>query len=234
MHYVICSSPRSGSTLLAETLLRMGIGKPEEYFNRAIHTGCVIETRKNFMQPTSLVYIQNIKYENTVNGIFGLKTHYSQLARFPEILGNFTHIFSNAKYISVTRRNILRQAISTTRATQTDGWAAQLNQHKRPRFNFFGIIKHTILNANEIELWERFYDAHGITPLRILYEDLDEDYENTIRKVIVFLGVNGDIPPRPIKKQADAITEAWVEHYVRLFRRNDYISRFLRFATKRW
>ena len=36
MYYIICSSPRSGSSLLAEALLDMGIGHPVEYLNPSL------------------------------------------------------------------------------------------------------------------------------------------------------------------------------------------------------
>jgi LPS sulfotransferase NodH len=35
-YYVICSSPRSGSTLLAQALAVMGIGNPGEFLNPSL------------------------------------------------------------------------------------------------------------------------------------------------------------------------------------------------------
>ena len=234
MHYIICSCPRSGSTLLSEALLAMGAGRPEEYFNITIHTGRQIGQRQDFMKPTPAAYIEAVKRDHTVNGIFGIKTHYSQVARFPEIFDKFDRIFPDAKYISITRRNLLRQAVSTVRATQTDSWAEKLSSEKKPWFNFLGIIKHTILNANEVELWEQFYAKNNIKPLRVLYEDLDEDYVNTMKRVVSFLGLTGDIPPPPLKKQADTITENWIKRYIGFFRGEGVITRALRCLTRRW
>ncbi len=36
MNYIICSSPRSGSTLVAQALRDMGIGHPGEYLNPSL------------------------------------------------------------------------------------------------------------------------------------------------------------------------------------------------------
>jgi len=212
----------------------MGVGKPEEYFNRITTSGRVLITREDFMQPAPKLYIERIKRENTLNSVFGLKVHYSQLARFPEILENFTQIFPDAKYISITRRNILRQATSDYRAKQTQAWISHLPEQKKPRFNIFGIIKHLISVAQEIELWEKFYAKHNIKPLRLLYEDLEADYESTMREVISFLGISGDIPAPPMKKQADTVNEAWVERFIAFFRGNGIIIHLLRFVTNRW
>ncbi len=236
MNYIICSCARSGSTLLAEALLAMGAGKPEEYLGLRIHNGRIstLSDRKDFMQPTPLKYIERVKQENTINGIFGLKAHYSQLARFPEINKNFMNIFPDAKFISITRRNTLRQAISATRAVQTWAWTAQLSELKKPRFNPFGIVKHLILAAQEIELWERFYAAHGIKPFRILYEDLDEDYMGTMQRVVSFLGISGDIPLPPIKKQADDTTDVWSSRCVNLLKEDRWFNRVLRFLVSRF
>ncbi len=230
MNYVICSCPRSGSSLLAEALRAMGAGKPEEYLNPITQK---MLPRADFAQPTPSAYIERIKQENTVGGVFGIKTHYIHLDRFPSALEQFTHFFPDAKYIAITRRNILRQAISATRANQTDAWTWKLSEKKPPRFSYLGILKHIILTTQEIELWEKFYAAHGIRPLRIAYEDLDEDYENTMRKVVSYLGISGDIPPPPLKKQADQLTEQWAQRCVELFRGKGMVGGLLRFLARR-
>jgi trehalose 2-sulfotransferase len=216
--------------------MAMGAGKPEEYFDLRIHNGRILtlSNRDGFMQPTPQAYIERIKQQNTVNGIFGVKTHYSQLAGRPEIIENLTRIFPDAKYISITRRNILRQAISATRAIQTQAWTSQLSERRTPRFHLLGIVKHLVSTAEETELWEQFYAANGIKPLRILYEELDEDFETTMRQVTAFLGISGEIPPPPTRKQADAITETWVERFIDAFRGIGMITRIVRFLAARW
>lgn len=236
MHYIICSCARSGSTLLSETLAAVGAGRPEEYLSLRVHNGNVTEIvkRADFMRPTPLAYIERIKQENSVGNIFGLKTHYSQLAKFPDIMENLTTIFPDAKYISITRRNILRQAISASRAAQTRAWTSKLQELVKPRFNIFGIVKHFILTALEIEMWERFYKKNSIKPLRILYEDLDEDYTNTMIRVLSFLEIQADVPAPPTKKQADIITDLWVLRFINLLDADRSFNRVLRLFVRRF
>src|SRR5262245_57649195 len=125
MYYIICSSPRSGSSLLAQTLYDMGIGDPGEYLNPSL-TDYYSSGGEHFMQPTPISYVERLKDTRTVNGVFGLKTHYMDFARYPEIADHVATLFPDAKYISITRRNVLRQAISAAKAAQTMAWNSHL------------------------------------------------------------------------------------------------------------
>jgi trehalose 2-sulfotransferase len=234
MYYIICSSPRSGSTLLAQTLRVMGIGHPGEYLNPSLMDIHEPTGRKTFMKPTPIAYLERIKQQSTVNGVFGLKTHYMDLARYPEIADHVTTLLPDAKYISITRRNVLRQAISAAKAAQTMAWTSHLEQQKPARFNYYAILKNIVVTIREIEWWDTFFARHGIKPLRVVYEDLDDDYEGTMRKVITFLGVEATIPPPPLKKQADSQTDAWVEEFGNYFKRKPAFGWAVRLVSRRW
>jgi LPS sulfotransferase NodH len=212
----------------------MGIGHPGEYLNPSLKDIHEPAGRKDFMKPTPTAYLERIKQRSTVNGIFGLKTHYMDLARYPEIADHVGTLFPDAKYISITRRNVLRQAISAAKAAQTMAWTSHLEQQKQARFNYYAILKNVVITLREIEWWDKFFARHGIKPLRVIYEDLDKDYEETLRKVINFLGVEGTIPPPPLKKQADDQTEGWVEEFANYFRRKSAIGWAVRLVSRRW
>jgi LPS sulfotransferase NodH len=113
-------------------------------------------------------------------------------------------------------------------------WTSRLPEHQCPRFQYGAVLKHIIRTLREVELWERFYAAQGIKPLRVLYEDLDEDYPGTMRRVVDFLGVSGSIPPPPLRKQADATTEEWVERFLQAFKGPGLLNRAVRRVTQRW
>ena len=234
MYYIICSSPRSGSSLLAQTLYDMGIGDPGEYLNPSLIDYYQLGGPEHFMQPTPTVYVERLKETRAVNGIFGLKTHYMDFARYPEIADHVATLFPNAKYISITRRNVLRQAISAAKAAQTMAWNSHLEERKQARFNYYAILKNVIITLREIEWWDKFFDRHCIKPLRVVYEDLAEDYEGTLRKVMGFLGVEGTIPAQPLKKQADSQTEAWVDEFANYFKRKPGIGWAVRLVSRRW
>lgn len=234
MHYVICAYPRTGSHLLAESLTSIGAGTPREYLNPMTSRGDEIFPRPGYLEPDPIAYFQHIRRENTVNGVFGVKIHYPQLAVFDDGPDVLMKLLPGAKYLSVTRRRTIRQAVSYAKATQSGAWRTDLRQRRRPRFNHLRILKHLLFVAQEVEQWERFYERYGIKPLRLVYEDIDEDYDATMRRVFDFLGLDAAVPPRPLAKQADQVTEEWVERSVRFLRGDGALMRLARRIAKTW
>jgi LPS sulfotransferase NodH len=212
----------------------MGVGNPGEFLNPALIDEPELGGREKFMKPSPTAYVERLKGAHTINGVFGLKAHYADLVRHPEIIENVAQLFPEAKYISISRRNVLRQALSAARAAQTMAWTSRLQEQKRARFRFWAVLKHVIHTVREVELWERFYRAQGIKPLRVVYEDLEEDYHGTMLKVLAFLEVSGAVPPPPLRKQADTTSDEWAERFIQAFKDKGPFSRAVRCVTKRW
>lgn len=234
MEYVICACPRTGSHLLAESLAAIGAGAPREYLNPMTSRGDEIVPRPGFLEPDPVGYFERIRRENTFNGVFGVKVHYPQLSIFDGGADALPALLPRARYLSVTRRRTLRQAVSYTKATQSHAWRTGLRQRRRPRFNHLRILKHLLFVAQDVERWEQFYQRHRIKPLRLVYEDLDEDYEGTMRRVIGFLGLDAAVPPPPLVRQADQVTEDWVERSVRFLRGDGVLMRLVRRIATTW
>jgi LPS sulfotransferase NodH len=130
--YLICATPRSGSSLLCEALRNTGkAGRPEEFFlprNEPVWQG-------RWNTSTYAEYVaEAIKQGTTPNGVFGAKVMWGyfddfasklrQLAGF-EVSSNhalMTSIFPNLHYIWIRRRDRVRQAISHAKARQTNIW----------------------------------------------------------------------------------------------------------------
>ncbi len=217
--YIICSVPRCGSTLLARSLARMGIGAPDEFFNvaQAVDGEGVVD-RADFTRCKSdadlHAYIESLRAQYTVAGIFGLKTHHCQLAQRPYLLENLAAIFPGARYIAMRRRDVLRQAISFVRAGQTGQWASSLPARGQPRFDRRA-IEHALADISaQQSAWENFFRSRAIRPLRIVYEDFIHNYRQTLAEVCRYLGVKGQpMPQPPLGRQADSLTEDWVRRY---------------------
>lgn len=212
----------------------MGIGNPGEFLNPSLIDEREHGGTDNFMKPTPTAYVERLKRDYTVNGAFGIKAHYTDLARYPEIMTSLPDLLPDAKFISITRRNVLRQALSAARAAQTMAWTSHLQDQGNARFRFWAVLKHVIRTLREVELWEQFYRAHGIRPLRVCYEELEEDFHGTVHRVMTFLGASGEIPDPPLRKQADATTEEWVERFLRAFKGKGVFSVAMRRVTRRW
>jgi LPS sulfotransferase NodH len=78
--------------------------------------------------------------------------------------------------------------------------------------------------AHEVA-WQQFFVTEGIQPLVIVYEDLIEAYEITMRNALHYLHIT--IPEQMtfslpfMQRQADALSEAWLQRYQELKYRQD-------------
>jgi LPS sulfotransferase NodH len=217
--YLIAASPRSGSQLLGALLTATGLaGFPDEHFN-PWHMG----DATNFF-PDDLIYgpehIQRlIENHTSPNGVFGTKTHFLQVTNFVGLDRLESLYPTPLKYISLTRRDVERQGISLARAAQTDSYNSDLPPTKEPVYNFFQISQCTREVRVQAKGWETYFHNRGIEPFRVVYEDLVADQEGILRGVLKFLGIaipaEFRVPETHLKKQADALTDLWVEKFKR-------------------
>lgn len=270
--YLICATPRSGSTLLCEALTNTGLaGRPEEYFEALKDTGLPRRPGEYFtdVEDAELVELLNEYSQNeegyqvqrdsvsyteylerviakgtTPNRVFGAKImwgylddfvsnlqtipQYRQLAA-PEL---FATIFPNLSYVTMTRRDKVRQAISLWRAIQTQAWKeeedAHPNQkhHHKELFFHFAAIDHLKRQLEEHDAaWQRFFYEHGIEPFAVVYEDLVLEYEATALRILSYLGIAEQplFAGRRMKQQSDALSEQWVRDYYQVKREKEEV-----------
>lgn len=237
--YLICYSPRSGSTLLADGLANTDLaGHPEEYFNSidATAPGQVALQEPVWEQEKRalpfLDYLERVRqYGTTPNGIFGLKLdwwHFSALRQnmgtsdlpAEQVARRLREMFPNPRFIWVTRRDKVRQAVSLYRAQQSDIWM-ESGHGVRPELQFkLRNIRWAIRGLVwEEAYWSDFFTGAGIAPYTVVYEDLVMRYDATVREVLQFLDLSlpagASLPPPRLRKQADDLSEAWVRRYYR-------------------
>lgn len=197
--YVIASTPRSGSSLLAEALLDCGFGYAAEWFPVGADTGaCLAAMRK----------------EGTRGGVTGVKVHGDQLRRHG-LADLLPREFPGTRYVLLSRRDRVRQAVSLARAIQTGAWTSRDAPRGAPAYDREQIARCLADIEGQHQAWEDFLASRGITPLRVDYEDLVGDREGTVRRVLAFLGAPAParIPPPRLARQADAISEEWARAY---------------------
>jgi LPS sulfotransferase NodH len=217
--YVICSVPRTGSSLVAQALRDMGVGAPQEYFNLLRVVGrSRLTPREEFAHCRTAddvrAYAAHLRQKCAVGNVFGVKLHYSQLRAAPGLLEGLTAYFPGARFLALSRRDLLRQAISLVRASQTAQWSSDLPARRAPWFDREAIDAAAADVAGQARSWECFFAARGLRPFRVVYEDLDRDYYGVMQGVLAFLGIRGrPVPPPPLRRQADALTEEWVARY---------------------
>jgi len=124
--YFLCATPRTGSNLLCEALWVTGVaGHPIEHF---LSFGKVVSPSHS-VERLAAAYIEG----SSENGVFGTKVmaeYFSTIidhlraiggeaTPVEQLLGNF---FPNLRYIHISRKDKIRQAISLEKAIQTNQW----------------------------------------------------------------------------------------------------------------
>jgi LPS sulfotransferase NodH len=238
--YLICGAERTGSTLLGNALIGTGVaGRPRSYFNRVAHYNPRMQRILRNAKDDDRYLDKIIVAATTPNGVWGAKVHWehflSLIARaersprasqetdpssVPERLR--VH-FPDLRYIWLMRRNGIARAISHYRVKKTNRW--QLDSRwitddtggeGEPGFDFDEIAAFVRLGQAEDARWRHFFEQHNIVPLELFYEDLVQDLEGTVRRVLRFLGIpieNVNIPAPNLRKQADDLSRDWEVRY---------------------
>jgi trehalose 2-sulfotransferase len=240
--YVIASLPRSGSTLLSRALWDSGVaGAPGEYFNprhmadlferwgrfhafgiaRLLTSGPSTWRRTTTLKSMPLQdYVGELRRtRSTPNGVFGVKLHYGHLERsFLRTGLDVEQVLGRPRWIWMVRRDHVRQAVSYVRALQTKAWRSDSRAHQEPHYDFERIARRLADFETRERAWESWLASRGIEPLRILYETFAANYEPTVRGVLRYLGIpDADRIPvsrPPLERQADDLTEQWVERFL--------------------
>ncbi|MEJ6021947.1 Stf0 family sulfotransferase [Ramlibacter sp. PS4R-6] len=217
MRYAILSSPRSGSTLLGRLLHETKqAGDPQEYFNPPL----LALARKQYNKPELTInqFLREMQKRRTSpNGVFGLKTHYSQLLgvfRTKKPTENVAKFLREAgKLIWIRRRDRIGQAISQAVAIKTNVWSSEDTRfQKNPdvKIHPFEIIRTLQVISHDDAGWEMLIPAAKLEVLEVWYEDLVNDYENQARRVLRYLGIDKDvptIPAPPLERQGGELNE---------------------------
>lgn len=233
--YLICGTPRCGSSLLAEALGNTGVaGYPAEYFwhdDEALWAKQWGLTRYSYADYLSSA----LRFGTTPNGVFGAKMMWHDyfdafLRKIRSLPGHdlpdssrlLTHLFPGLRYIWLSRRDKVGQGVSHWKALQTGGWgdtgdtSQQISSAHRYDFE---AIHHLVRRAATGDAgWEAYFRQYSIHPCKVVYEDLVGEYEPTIVRILDFLGVPAPeslgTEKRRLRKQADVISEAWVHRYL--------------------
>jgi LPS sulfotransferase NodH len=228
--YLIFFTPRSGSYLLCEALTTSGLaGFPAEYFgaNQADRLA------KSWGVTGQSDYLGTLfRRRSTANGVFGVKVTWRHFGVFVDRSRDIEHcralppavlasaLLPNLRYVWLTRRDKLRQAISYSRALQTGVWnvtGPDVVERPAPQYDRASITKLLHATRDDEARIREYLSANGIKPLTIVYEEFVSRYDATCRDVLQYVGVqpaNDVLMPSPaLTQQRDALTEEWVQRY---------------------
>lgn len=242
--YLICGTPRSGSTLICEMLYRSGVaGRPNSYFREAdiaYWAGQWGVSLAGGMETAAFDrgYLAAMREAGAADtGIFGLRIMYPSLAdasrRLRRALGEgddlarqLRQAFGPLLYIHLSRGDKLAQAISLVRAEQTGLWHLNADGSvleggpERPAPVYDGSRIATVLTELESDdrAWEAVFARYGIVPLRLSYEGVTAAPQQALAGIFEQLGLDRDLALAmavPTARMADAMSRDWAERFRR-------------------
>lgn len=242
--YIICGTPRSGSTLICEMLYRSGVaGRPNSYFREADIAYWAEQWGVSLVGGTDTpafdrAYLAAMREGGAAGtGVFGVRIMYPSLAdagqrlergldAISDVPGLLEAAFGKLLYIHLSRGDKLGQAVSLVRAEQTGLWHLNADgsvlegAEERPEPVYDGERIAAVLAELEEDdrAWDRFFAAHGITPLRLTYEGVTAAPQQAVAEIFARLGLDEDIALAmtvPTAKMADATSRDWAERFRR-------------------
>jgi LPS sulfotransferase NodH len=241
--YIICTTPRSGSTLLCRLLASTGrTGNPDSYYHKAefMH-----DWAAKWGLPDADMISKNdfdraylgaaVKAGTAETGIFGLRLQQGYLTLLSETLDRlypglpsdtvrFERAFGEVLYLHLVRSDKVAQAVSLVKAEQSGLWHVnadgteleRLAPPEEPAYAFEALHRQVLALGRANDAWGKWFDYHQIRPLPISYEAFADDPAETVIDICRALGVD---PPeaRTIKpslaKLSDAVSLEWMRRY---------------------
>jgi trehalose 2-sulfotransferase len=134
--YVLCGTPRTGSTLLCSLLTSTGVaGRPESYFREPDHrtwAGRFGVSVQGGGEPSYPEFVAGaIRFGSTPNGVFAARVMWGTMSRIVSGLGPtrdqrdvdvLEEAFGALRFVHLQRRDVVGQAVSWARAEQTAYW----------------------------------------------------------------------------------------------------------------
>jgi LPS sulfotransferase NodH len=241
--YFICTTPRSGSTLLCKLLAATGkAGNPDSFYHRdAFMREWAAEW--GLPDPETLsrgaferAYLDAARRAGEAGtGIFGMRLQQDYLSALSDTLDRIypglhsdTHRFERAfgpiVYLHLSRADKVAQAVSLVKAEQSGLWHLnadgsdyeRLGPPREPAYDFQA-IRREVVDLERADLaWVAWFDRHRISPLRISYETLAEHPAETLTEICKALGIEAPEAAtiKPrLAKLSDAMNLDWVRRY---------------------
>ena len=211
--YVICATPRSGSTLLCSLLRASGVaGWPESWFRRQSMAEYRAEWGIGADWPEYLAAA--LQAGRGANGVVGLRMMWETFAEVgPQVL----EALGEVQFIWLRRDDLVAQAVSRHRAEVSGTWhlgSEEAEHPVEPAYDFARIAAWAAEAAAGNRAWEAWFAAQRIAPLVVEYEDLAAGPLTVASQVLAFLGL---VAERPLavsnRRMADAVSAEWAMRF---------------------
>jgi LPS sulfotransferase NodH len=225
--YLLCGTPRTGSTLLCGLLASTGVaGRPESYFREPDER----DWARRFGVPVAAdgtvdhrLFARAARAAgSTPNGVFAARVMWGTVHRLVggpgtrrdlEVLGD---VFGPLRMVHLRREDVVGQAVSWARAEQTGYWQDGDRPTAEPRFDL-GVIDGLVRTIEEHDAaWRRWFAEQGVAPHRVTYEEVTADPHRAVLGILDHLGIEPPAGWRPAprqRRQADGTNADWIRRY---------------------
>jgi LPS sulfotransferase NodH len=188
--YLLCGTPRTGSTFLCSLLSSTGVaGHPESYFREpdepwwAERLGVPGADFPRFVAAVSAA-------GRTGNGVFTARVMWGSIehvvGRLPAAASDLAALeraLGPLRLVHLRRADAVAQAVSWTRAEQTGYWQQDDERRAPPRLDLDRIDATVRTIRAHDQAWSDWFDRQGAVPLRVAYEQLVRDPGATVRRI---------------------------------------------------
>ncbi|MGC1489244.1 MAG: Stf0 family sulfotransferase [Albidovulum sp.] len=240
--YILCATPRCGSTLLCDLLASThAAGNPDSFFGQRF----MAEWAREWSLPAAEA-VSGAKFNTAYLGAaikagkadterFGLRLMHEDLAAlsafldpiFPGLASDkarFETALGTRHFIHLSREDKLAQAISLVKAEQTGLWhiaadgseLERLAPPQKPQYDFKRIKDKRAQLEYHDSAWRSWFNDQGIVPLRLSYESLAADPAAALAACCAALGLQPpdtrDVKPG-VARLSDQTNLDWTNHY---------------------
>ena len=217
--YLICSSPRTGSTLLGQMFYDSRVaGDPLEYLNSA-YMAAAYQRFGNFRSVDDYLAALE-KYRTSDNGVFGMKIHWSHFEKiFKDESSKLSFLNRWDKIFFIRRRNKILQAVSLFRASRSNVWSSLDQDFQSGGSLPSGDSFQPVLLSKFLQyvIWQdQSWEArlHQLArPFEVIYyEDMVKNWTDVSKQALQFVSeFDGQVPSMGLEKQRSEHDELAME-----------------------
>lgn len=235
--YILCATPRSGSTLLCGMLADAGAGWPASYFREK-----TMDARRENLGIGNLrsfdAYIEAVRRTGSAGtnicGIRLMQENAAALFRelrvvFPEAAHDrdlLDMAFGDVRFIHLSRQDKVAQAVSYVRARQSGLWhrgrdgtvIEELEAMEQTGYSRARLAEIVATYEREDAAWAAWFQDQGITPIQVTYETLAASPLTELRRILSGLGLDpaqADAVSPATRPIGDDESRAWIESFRR-------------------
>ena len=229
--YLLCATPRSGSTLLCGLLASTGIaGRPESYFRTPDRQSWADRWNVSRHSDGSIDYPEFVRAAqvagSTPNGVFAARVMWGTLDDVvADLRGGgdpgtdldvLTRALGPLRFVFLRRRDTVAQAVSWARAEQTRYWHPGDVAVAEPTYSFEEIHHWRAQVDQHNAAWQDWFRRHHVQPHELWYEELTANPTAAVGDLLSYLGLPSP-PDHQIvardRRQADRTNADWIARY---------------------